>query len=89
MKSLSMKIIVPVVILLVIVTINFAVLYSIINSQKTDAAIINLAGRQRMLSQKMSKELLIMEHEQTDRIKPTLENTVKAFDTTLKALKDG
>ncbi len=89
MKSLSAKIIIPIIVMLVIVTVNFVVLFGIINSQKSDAVIINLAGRQRMLSQKMSKEALIMETEKSSKIKPTLENTEKVFDTTLKALKDG
>ena len=64
------------------------------NKQKDDGLIINLAGRQRMLSQKMTKEFLLNEIEKdktgqgnTD-IVDNIRNTSKIFDMTLNALRD-
>jgi len=66
----------------------------ITGKQKTDGLMINLAGRQRMLSQKMTKEIIFfqMEKIRTGRINADtaagIRNTMKVFDTTLSALKD-
>jgi hypothetical protein len=55
--------------------------------QEYSAARINLAGRQRMLSQKLMKEVLLFE---TDRASArTITNTITVFDTTLHALIRG
>jgi len=68
----------------------------ITNSQKNDGLVINLSGRQRMLTQKMTKEMLMFSFYKTNsfeqKMKETkylLENTMKVFETTLLALKDG
>jgi len=52
--------------------------------------VINLAGKQRMLTQKMSKEMLLVAlgHD-TDRNKAELKSTASLFDRTLRGLKDG
>ncbi|HDM70886.1 MAG TPA: hypothetical protein ENG58_05690, partial [Thermotogales bacterium] len=73
---------------LFLLIIYLSTLY-ITNLQKADALVINLAGRQRMLTQKMTKELLIYERTKDEKMKESLLNTMKVFDTTLKALKDG
>lgn len=65
------------------------------NGQKDDGLVINLAGRQRMLSQKMTKEILTYEllRQQTDAIPVAqagvIKNTLSIFDTTLNALING
>lgn len=68
------------------------------NQQKDDGLIVNLSGRQRMLTQKMSKETLtyykIANQENPSRrdlIKwaDQVGMTMKVFETTLMALKDG
>lgn len=46
--------------LLFMVGINFAAVYITTSSQDNDAVMINLAGRQRMLTQKLSKEALLI-----------------------------
>lgn len=50
---------------------------------------INLAGRQRMLSQRISKALLLLEHAKTPKsqqdIKTELQNSLTLFDNTLNA----
>jgi hypothetical protein len=52
--------------------------------------IMNLAGRQRMLTQKMAKEaLLIAADVDADTHRKSLSETVGLFETTLKGLRDG
>ena len=41
----------------------FTVTKSVINTQKDDGLIVNLSGRQRMLTQRMTKETLIYANE--------------------------
>jgi hypothetical protein len=54
------------------------------------AGVINLAGKQRMLTQKMTKELLLVAIGiDADANKANLAKTVALFDRTLKGLKDG
>ena len=55
--------------------------------QKYDSVRINLSGRQRMLSQKMTKEILHYYFEGVN--KDAVLSTVKVFNMTLIALKDG
>lgn len=59
-------------------------------SVKEYATIINLAGRQRMLTQKMSKEmLLIAKGVEAEHNRAELKKTAALFDSTLKGLVDG
>lgn len=61
-----------------------------IETSKQMAIRVNLSGRQRMLTQKMSKEsLLIALKVDTEKNKKNLESTVKLFDTVLKGLQEG
>ena len=57
---------------------------------KSAGVVINLAGQQRMLTQKMSKEILLvaLEHDAKNN-KSNVRNTASLFDRTLKGLKDG
>jgi methyl-accepting chemotaxis protein len=63
------------------------------NQQADDGLVINLAGRQRMLSQKMSKESMTLIHqsmmndsEALAKTQKSLTNTIAVFDITLNAL---
>ncbi len=59
-------------------------------TQKKDAPVINIAGRQRMLSQKMSKEvLMVAASSNASAVKEQLRDTKVLFDRSLKALIDG
>ena len=77
----------------IILCMFFATLW-VTNQQKSDGLVINLAGRQRMLTQKMTKELLLSEiyRRQTGKIDTkqlaNLRNTMAVFEKTLKALRD-
>lgn len=76
-----------------VLILNFYTSYQIAE----DAVAINLAGRQRMLSQRMTKSLLLMQSDlnakvEAEKLKPVqaeLVTTVKNFDTTLSAFRDG
>ena len=63
------------------------------NKQKKDGLIINLAGRQRMLTQKITKELFIFlsetNVEKKSKMKTQTLKTVEVFNKTLYALKNG
>ena len=69
----------------ILVTSFFAI--DTLRLQGYDAIRINLSGRQRMLSQKMTKEILLYNLGVVS--KDAVLSTVKVFDTTLIALKDG
>jgi methyl-accepting chemotaxis protein len=75
-----------------IILCMFAVTWYTTSSQKADGLVINLAGRQRMLSQKMSKELFLFITETDEKEKKTFLssalNTMNIFDVTLSALTD-
>ena len=54
------------------------------------ATVINLSGKQRMLTQKMSKELFLIASDiDQSKNKENLKKTIKLFDKTLKGLVSG
>jgi len=68
----------------------------VLKRQSDDALVVNLAGRERMLTQKMTKEgaqLVNAAHEGNQAVVATqrdqLQNTMRVFEMTLLALKDG
>ncbi len=74
----------------------FLATWIVTSRQKADGLLINLAGRQRMLSQKMTKELLIYSRqvalghdEEAARWRAAARNTAAVFDKTLAALENG
>ncbi len=75
--------------------ISFMSLYTIItlDNQKDSATVINVAGRQRMLSQKFTKEFFLAlkqsEIEKQPINKSLFENTSKLFTKSLQALQSG
>lgn len=57
---------------------------------KSAGVVINLAGKQRMLTQKMSKEILLISlNHNVESTKGNLRSTSSLFDRTLKGLRDG
>ncbi len=88
MRNLQWKLLMPIVIMGIFIAVIYISTLWITNSQKADALVVNLAGRQRMLTQKMSKEALAIctgHHEYID----VLPKTMKVFEVTLYALRDG
>jgi two-component system nitrate/nitrite sensor histidine kinase NarX len=60
-----------------------------IQSQKEDALVINLAGRQRMLIQQMTRQSLEIERNSDRNTEINLMESIDAFEQTLWALKNG
>lgn len=75
-----------------LIVLMFAVTMYTTNKQKSDGLVINLAGRQRMLSQKITKEIYKhhteMQYEKSgvSKTRVSIRKTVKIFDQTLTAL---
>ncbi|WP_457575352.1 methyl-accepting chemotaxis protein [Desulfomarina sp.] len=71
----------------------FLVTWWVTNNQKNDGALINMAGRQRMLSQKMTRELLegVSTEDRGLREKAfnASANSMRIFNTTLNSLMQG
>ena len=67
----------------------------VIYQQKDDGLIVNLAGRQRMLTQKMTKEIFFFyatyleTGEHSKDLQQQIRNTMAVFSQTLTALKEG
>ncbi len=72
-----------ILLLICIIVIHF----QIIRMQDSDSIRINLAGRQRMLTQKLSKEILQYSNKSISKV--DFLQTIEIFDTTLRALLDG
>lgn len=71
----------------VLVFSGFIAMAIIYYGMQADAATINVAGRQRMLSQRVAKEALLIQSGLGD-IK-TVKKTIKQFDTSMQWLMDG
>ncbi len=65
----------------------FATVMYLSSLAEKDAVVINLAGRQRMLTQKLTKELLMFKNNSIEKERVLL--TAKLFDSTLKSLTYG
>ncbi|MEN8256989.1 MAG: methyl-accepting chemotaxis protein [Thermodesulfobacteriota bacterium] len=92
--SLNKKLTGILLVFLAIGVINSVTIYTVVNQQIENARAINFAGRQRMLTQKMSKEayMLIIKAENQDDLgehRKKTQATVELFDTTLKGLING
>src|SRR5512141_810076 len=68
----------------------------VLKRQADDGLIVNLAGRQRMLTQKMTKESAQLvnaahghDEAQVANLRELVQGTMRVFETTLFALKDG
>ncbi len=60
-----------------------------VNAQASDALVVNLAGRQRMLTQEMTKAVLGIARDPTSNYRAELDTSANLFDHTLAALLDG
>ncbi|MBS1257641.1 MAG: hypothetical protein MAG551_00685 [Candidatus Scalindua arabica] len=87
MKTIQSKLIVVLAIFLTLSIVGTCITISFLDKQKADGVVINLAGKQRMLTQKMSKEAIALS--QGTGSKESLEKTVNLFDRTLKGLISG
>lgn len=60
-----------------------------VNAQKTDALVINLAGRQRMLVEQMTRLAMEFAQAEDSAQRLALLEAIQTFDQTLLALRDG
>jgi len=78
---------------LLLVTVLYT--FYMASSRSADTQIIDIAGRQRLLSQKMLKETMMFiagreaESSDIESLKEILVKTVSLFETSLNALRDG
>jgi len=89
--SIGKKLIFSVVAVFSIVVVMFGATWWLTSAQKTDALVVNLAGRQRMLVEKISKNVLhyldvTRQGLPTADLQRTITDQVQVFETTLAAL---
>ena len=89
-KSLNLKFVLIIGCFIFLILGGVIATFLIVDSQKNDGVVINLAGRQRMLTQKMSKEALgVHKGDNVETYRTQLKQTASLFDKTLKALMNG
>ena len=89
--TIRKKLFIPILLVLLVTVASFVINWMIISGQKSDGLEINLGGRQRMFTQKMTKELLmyaVSDGEAKAKARESLGKTMKNFEITLNALKD-
>lgn len=87
MNSVKIKIGTPIVIILLFIIGIFFFTTSFLEKQKLDNVAINLAGKQRMLTQKLTKDILAFN--QNKGTKNNIVSTIQEFDSVIKGLVSG
>ncbi|OLN25718.1 methyl-accepting chemotaxis protein [Desulfovibrio sp. DV] len=92
--SLQVRVLLPTLALVCLAAAMFATTCIVAGNQRGDALVVNIAGRQRMLTQKMAKEALLVRAAATAGAKDPavagkLEKTMAVFDASLTALRLG
>ncbi len=87
MNSISKKIFTVFMVFGILFTINLVTVHLWANKAEKNSRAINLAGRQRMLSQKLTKELFAIAHNLNSR--SDLDATVALFEKTHRGLLEG
>lgn len=86
--KIKYRLIGSVALIFLIVVGMFSATWIVTSSQQDDSLIINLAGRQRMLSQKLAKETLAYGSSHDSALKSQIASTITIFEMTLSALKE-
>ncbi len=86
--NIKSRLIGSVIMIFLIAVGMFAATWVVTSSQKDDSLVINLAGRQRMLSQKLAKETLAFGATGNTALKGQIASTIEVFEMTLSALAD-
>ncbi len=92
--SLRIKVLAPTVALVLLMAALFAATWHIEREQRHDGLVVNIAGRQRMLSQKMAKEALLAGQfaaagKNDPGLTRKLDASIAVFASTLEALRAG
>jgi diguanylate cyclase (GGDEF)-like protein len=86
-------ILIPIILFVIFDTVALGINFWISNKLEQSAVAINLSGRQRMLSQRMTKSLLMLHVAEHDTDKQSafdeFSSTVKLFDKTLLGFREG
>ncbi len=77
------------IVFLLLLVVTLVATLGLVGSGGGDALYINVAGRQRMLSQKTSKEALEYARESTPERREQLEKTIQLFSVSHRALRTG
>lgn len=86
--SIKFRLIGSIILFFLIIAAIFGATWIVTSSQHDDSLVINLAGRQRMLSQKLSKEVLAYAETGNEQYKKQSAATIAVFEKTLDALTD-
>lgn len=86
-STLTTKLSAMVIFIIAFTAVSIIITFITVDSQKSDAVVINLAGKQRMLLQKMSKEMLVYHLGRADVT--DLKKTIALFNNTLEGLTNG
>ncbi len=94
LTSLKLKVVYLVSVFALLMLIVVGATFYVIDSQSADARVIDISGRQRMLTQKMTKEALKLQSlsrsdDKAVKIGNALLKTVTLYDKSLSALKEG
>jgi nitrate/nitrite-specific signal transduction histidine kinase len=87
--SIKWKLLVPVIIITLVTLTQIYLVQNMNRMQQEDAARVNVAGRQRMLSQKMTKETLNYIYTKDPAHVKAQAETIAAFEKSLQALLKG
>nr|WP_263315204.1 methyl-accepting chemotaxis protein [Methanothermococcus thermolithotrophicus] len=87
--SVKTKILSTIAILVLIIMGVSSTVIIVHDSMKDDGQVINLAGKQRMLIQKMTKEAFVYKVEREENDRKDLKETSELFDKTLNGLISG
>ena len=90
--TLKQKILLPTLAMFLLFLVLIGATWFVSSAQKADALVINLAGRQRMLSQKMAKEALLCASssgEARTQVENRMTASIRVFEATLAALIRG
>lgn len=91
--SLHKRILLAIGLMFTFILAMFVITWYVSGLQATDGLVINLAGRQRMLTQKISKEYLLIistkDEKRKGELKTLLNNSIEVFQKTHEALLNG
>ncbi|MBN1889389.1 MAG: GAF domain-containing protein [Thermoflexales bacterium] len=87
-RSLAIKTSVGLAIMLVLVIVDVAGAYFLVQQQRYDARVVNIAGRQRMLNQRMTQQAYLVSMGDANA-RSALSETGALYERSLKGLQNG
>lgn len=88
-KSHKMRYIIFIATVIITIIANELIVQHKINLQLADAKIINIAGKQRMLSQRITKEVLFLENKAVETNRSTLDALLQEWEKAHEMLSEG